>query len=129
MFDNLTKEIIFLSVVPVAVILLADLIAFIFLRSKENQKFRFNYFIKISIILAISFVLPLIIGYTLWVIVSFSAKKILYDNIMYIALLIFLSLCLFVLLIWIYLKSIKYMNSHNELEVEEENVQEETEEK
>ncbi len=119
MFDNLTREIIFLSVVPVAVILLADLIAFIVLRKKEKQKFRFNYFIKISIILAIGFVLPLIIGYTIWVIVSFSTKKILYDNILYVTLLIFLSLCLFVLLIWIYLKSIKYMDSHDELEVEE----------
>ena len=133
MFDNLTKEIILLSMVPVILIILIDLIVFIVARKKKNN-FRFNYFIKVSLIIAIAFVLPLIGGYTIWVISNFISRSILSKNIWYTGLLIFLWACLIVLLLWVYLKSLREFNERNsnydDLEeriekskLEEENVQ------
>ena len=133
MFDNLTKEIILLSMVPVILIILIDLIVFIVARKKKNN-FRFNYFIKVSLIIAIAFVLPLIGGYTIWVISNFVSRSILSKNIWYTGLLIFLWACLIVLLLWVYLKSLREFNERNsnydDLEeriekskLEEENVQ------
>lgn len=133
MFDNLTKEIILLSMVPVILIILIDLIVFIVTRKKKNN-FRFNYFIKVSLIIAIAFVLPLIGGYTIWVISNFISRSILSKNIWYTGLLIFLWACLIVLLLWVYLKSLREFNERNsnydDLEeriekskLEEENVQ------
>ncbi len=106
MFDNLTKEIIYLSVIPVILIILVDIIVFIMKRRKEDH-FKFNYFIKVSLIIAIAIVLPLIGGYDIWLILSYLERGILENNIGYVALIIFLWIALLILLIWIYLKTVK----------------------
>ena len=122
MFSNLTKEIILYSVIPVIVIILIDLIALLVMQKKE-KKYRFNYFIKVSLIVANAIVLPLIGGYDIWIIESYLKKGIIESNIWYIALIIFLWICLFVLLIWVYLKSIREIKEDEqdkkELEKEE----------
>ncbi len=112
MFDNLTKEIILLSVIPVAIILIVDFIALI-LKRKDNEKFKYNYFIKVSLIIAIAFVLPLIGGYDIWLIISYKERDILTENIWYIGLIIFLWLMLLILLIWTYLKTMKEIKEDN----------------
>ncbi len=117
MFNNLTKEIIALAVIPVIVILIVDLIFVLVFRNK-NESFRYNYLIKISLIIAIAIVLPLITGYTIWVIESFTNRGILMDNMWYIILIIFLTLALLVLLIWIYLKSLRNL-IYEEIDEEE----------
>ena len=104
MFTNLTKEIITLAVIPVILILIIDLI-FVLLFQRKKDVFRYNYAIKISLIVAISIVLPLITGYSIWVIESFSNRGILMENLWYVGLIVFLSLSLLALLNWIYLKS------------------------
>ena len=93
MFDNLTKEIIYLSLIPVVIILLIDLIAFLF-KKKKDDNFKFNYFIKVSLIIANAIVLPLIGGYTIWVILSYIKRGILLKNIWYVALIVFLWMIL-----------------------------------
>ena len=104
MFNNLTEEIIYLSMVPVIVIVLIDVIAFIIMR-KKDKSFRFNYLIKISLLIADAFVLPLIGGYTIWIISRYADEGTVVNNFLYIALLIFLWVVLLTLFIWIYLKT------------------------
>ena len=105
-FENLTKEIVYLCFIPFIIIVLVDILAFIIMR-KKDKKFRFNYFIKVSIIIAIGFVLPLIAGYTAWVIKSFSERNIISSNLWYIILLVVLSIVLFGILIAVYRLSLK----------------------
>lgn len=108
MFSNLTKEIILYSMIPVIVIVLIDLLLLLLKKKKtEVQKFKFNYLIEVSLILAVSLVLPLITGYTIWVIESFWKRNILFNNYLYVLLIIFLSLCLLTLIIWTYLKLLR----------------------
>ena len=121
MFENLTKEIVYLCFIPFICIVVVDILAFIIMR-KKDKKFRFNYFMKVSIIIAIGFVLPLIAGYTAWVIKSFSERNIISSNLWYIILLIVLTVILFVLLIIVYrltLKDIKDDKLENKLDEED----------
>lgn len=118
MFNDLTKEIIYLSMIPVAIIVLIDLIAFFVMRKKEKS-FRFNYLIKISLMIANSFVLPLIGGYSLWIILKYVNEGVLINNMMYVSLLIFLWIVLLTLFIWIYMKTNKELNEDRETTVEE----------
>ena len=121
MFENLTREIILFSVIPVVLIILVDLIAFLIIR-KKKEHIRFNYFLKISMIIANAFVLPLIGGYTIWVIQGFINRNILGNNLWYAALLIFLWIALFILLLWVYWKTIRelrYDDENKELEDKE----------
>lgn len=104
MFKNLPTEVLLFSMLPVIIIIFADLIAFLVTLKKEKG-FQFNYFIKISLLVANAFVLPLIGGYTIWIFTKYIDEGILLDNILYVSLLVFLWLCLFVLLIWVYMKS------------------------
>jgi len=104
MFDNLTTEIILLAVVPVVIIGIIDLIAF-FIIKRTYRNYRFNYFFKLSSIIAISFVLPLIAGYTIWVFTAFQKRSLLGSNLLYLLLIIFLWIFLFVLLIVLYKKT------------------------
>ena len=82
MFKNLTTEIIILSVVPVVIIGIIDLVAFLIMK-KKYRNYRFNYFFKLSSIIAISFVLPLIAGYTIWVVEKFNINLLLMDITIY----------------------------------------------
>ena len=120
MFDNLPNEVIYFSMIPVVLIVLVDLIALLVMLKKEKG-FRFNYFIKISLLVANAFVLPLIGGYAIWVITKFNREGTLTNNLLYVSLLIFLWLALFVLLIWVYMKTRKELNEDGQLEDMEEN--------
>ena len=113
MFDNLPKEIIWFSMIPVVLILIIDLIFFLLIRKKDRE-FRFNYLVKISLLVANSFVLPLIGGYTIWIILKFVNEKVLTDNILYVALLIFLWIILLTLFIWIYMKTRRELKEDEE---------------
>ena len=104
MFENLTKEIILLSLVPVVIIGIANLVAF-FVIKRKYRNYRFNYFFKLSSIIAMSFVLPLIAGYTVWVFKIFSQKGIIGSNIPYLILIVFLWVFLFLLLAFLYKKT------------------------
>ena len=106
MFNNLPKYIIYYSMIPVCIIVLIDLILFFVVSKKKDNNFKFGYLIKFSMMIAITFVLPLICGYTWWIIESFLRREILFDNFAYIVLLIFLSLSLLTLIIWIFLRAL-----------------------
>lgn len=118
MFNNLTEEIIYLSMVPVIVIILIDIIAFFIMR-KKDKGFRFNYLIKISLLIANAFVLPLIGGYTIWIILRYQDEGTLINHFLYIALLIFLWIVLLTLFIWIYMKTNRELKE-DEKEIKEE---------
>lgn len=109
MFNNIPKEIIWLSMFPVVLILLIDLISLLIMR-KKDKNFKFNYLIKISLLIANAFVLPLIGGYTIWIILKFINDGTLANNILYTALLIFLWIILLVLFIWVYMKARRELN-------------------
>ena len=111
MFSNLTKEIICYAVIPTVVIALIGIILFLIARGKEIKGFKIDYIVKITLMLSIGFMLALIVGYTAWVIDSFWAKDMFFDNILYIALIIFLSLSMLTLIIWIFLKLLRSANS------------------
>ena len=113
MFSNLPMEIIYYSAIPVGVIVIIDFLMLIFLR-KKNRPFRLHYLIEISLIIMIGLVLPVIIGYTVWIINTFLSHEILENNILYVALLIFLCLIMFILLIWVYLKALKNLSINDE---------------
>ena len=109
MFNNIPKEIIWLSMFPVVLILLIDLISLLLMR-KKDKNFKFNYLIKISLLIANAFVLPLIGGYTILIILKFINDGTLANNILYTALLIFLWIILLVLFIWVYMKARRELN-------------------
>ena len=115
MFENLTTEIILLSLVPVVIIGIIDLVAFLIMK-KKYRNYRFNYFFKLSSIIAISFVLPLIAGYTIWVVEKFIDKGIVGSNILYLILIFFLWILLFILLIALYRKTIKNANEDEKID-------------
>lgn len=103
----LTKEIIWYSFVPDLIALLLMIIAFFIWKKKEKYRtVNFNFFIKLMITIMICATLPLITGYTFWVIEMFINKGVLLEHIMYVILIIFLSLGLLALLIWVYLKTL-----------------------
>ena len=115
MLDNLTREIVLYSLVPVVIIVIIDFIAYFVMRKKEeNERFSFNYFIKVSLIIAISFVISLIGGYDIWLIGNYIRRGILSNNIWYVALIVFLWVALLTLLIWLYLKSLKEFKEEQE---------------
>ncbi len=130
MFKNLPKEIIFYSMIPFILIVLLDVILFFTIHKKEKdnetreedikKNFNYHYLMKLSMMVAIAFVLPLICGYTWWVIESFLRREIFFDNFAYIVLIIFLSLCLLTLIIWIFLKALDLTkNSEEEEQISE----------
>lgn len=106
MFGSITTEILLLSLLPVIIIGIIDLIALLVLK-KKYRNYRFNYFFELTTIFAIGLVLPLIVGYTIWIIKTFSERGIVSSNIWYVVLLIFLSLFLFVMLIILFCKTLK----------------------
>ena len=124
MFKNLPKEIIWYSMLPFILIVLFDVILFITIRKKESgtreedikKNFNYHYLMKLSMMIGIGFVLPLICGYTWWVIESFLAREIFFDNFAYVVLIIFLCVCLLTLIIWIYLKALDLTKNNEEKE-------------
>lgn len=98
MFSNLTKEIIYYSLVPVCLIVVIVLLLILF-RKKENNEYKYNYLIKVFLLLIIGLVLPLITGYTIWVYEKFASNNSLTSNILYMVLLGALIVALIILLL------------------------------
>ena len=108
MLGNLTREIIYYSVIPVLIVLIIDLFLLLFKKKTAVGTFNFSTLIKISLIVMIAFVLPLITGYMAWSVELFVSKGILLDKILFVILLLVLTITLFVLMIWTYVKSLHY---------------------
>ena len=100
MFDNLTMEIFYYSLIPVAILAIVALLILVFGRKKENN-YKYNYFIKILLILIIGLVLPLIIGYTAWIIKRYYLSNSLLPNIGFIVILVLLIIALIILFTYI----------------------------
>lgn len=110
MLDNLTKEIFYYSVIPVAIIAVIVLILLFVGKKKEDNYYKYNYTIKTLLLVIIGLVLPLITGYTIWIFERFLNKNTLSSNILYIVLLMFLIIALIGLLITICYKMHKSIN-------------------
>ena len=106
MFDNLTTEMLYYSVIPVVVIALITLFVLIFARKKENN-YKYSYLIKIFLIIMDSLVLPLILGYTIWLIVRYLNKGILLSNIVLIIIFSLLIIALITLMVIVFRKLYK----------------------
>lgn len=129
MFRNLPKEIIFYSMIPFILIVIFDVILFFTIHKKEKdnetreedikKNFNYHYLMKLSMMVAIGFVLPLICGYTWWVIESFLRREIFFDNFAYIVLIIFLCVSLLTLIIWIFLKALDLTKNSEEEQISE----------
>ena len=98
MFNNLTKEIMIYSLVPAFLIAIVVLLLII-CKKKENKTYKFNYIVKVLLMVIIGLVLPLIAGYTIWIYEKFTSKDILSSNILYMILLCFLVIALVILFI------------------------------
>ena len=107
MFNNLTKEIFIYSVIPAVAIALLVLIILILGKKKENIYYKYNYVVKTLLLLIIGLVLPLIMGYTIWVMERFINKNLVSSNILYIVILVILIISLIALLIMICRKLLK----------------------
>ena len=99
MFDNLTMEIIYYSLVPVVVIAIVGLFLLILYKKSEKNKNKYSYGIKISLVSIISLVLPLIIGYTIWLVKRYVNKGTIFSNIGFVIVLVLLIIALIVLLV------------------------------
>lgn len=98
MFDNLTKEIIYYSLIPVTILFISALV-FLIIKKRENNSYKFNYLIKIILMLIDSAVLALIIGYSTWATARFIKMGTLASNIIYVLIFIVLIVALTVLLV------------------------------
>ena len=112
---SLTKEIVYYSLIPALVAFIFIIIAYFLCLKKENRNSNYyNYFVKMMIAVMICATLPLITGYTFWVIEMFSNHNVLLENISYVILIVFLSLFLLTLLVWVYLKTLYLAGLINE---------------
>ena len=103
MFSNLTKEIIYYSLIPVAILTLICLVLLI-IRKKENNAFKYNYIIKILLMLIDGIVLSLIIGYSVWATARFIRNGTLSANIIYVIIFVVLIFALAILLLFTCMK-------------------------
>ena len=113
MFDNLTKEIIYYSLIPVIILALICLVL-LFARKKNDNYYKYNYLIKIILMLIDGMVLSLIVGYAVWAVERFIRNGTFFSNIIYVIIFILLILALTVLLILTCRKLYKNLNSNKE---------------
>ena len=98
MFDNLTKEIIYYSLIPATVLALITLL-FLIIKKKKKLYYKYNYIIKTLILLIDGIVLSIIIGYSVWATARFINNNSLSSNVIYV--LIFLLLIISLISIFI----------------------------
>lgn len=118
MFNNLTKEIIVYSLIPVVILALINLVIFILSKLAKRKFYRYNYLIKTGLLLIIGLVLPLITGYGLWIYNHFNTSGTLSSNVGYMILLCVLVIMLIVLLLTISIKLYKSFNDNQKEETE-----------
>lgn len=98
MFDNLTKEIIYYSFIPVILLAIIGLVLLV-VKKKEDNKYKYNYVIKIILMLIDGLVLSLLIGYAVWATERFIRNGTVSSNVIYILLFVVLIIALIVLLV------------------------------
>lgn len=98
MFDNLTKEIIYYSLIPVIILALTGLVL-ILMKKKNENKHQFGYVIKVILMLIDSMVLSLLVGYSVWATARFIRNGTLFSNIVYVIIFMLLIAALIVLLV------------------------------
>ena len=118
MFDNLTKEIIYYSLIPVVVLFMIALILLI-IKKKENNSYKFNYLIKIILMIVDRAVLAWIIGYSTWATGRFIKMGTLSSNIIYVLIFVVLIIALTVLLAITCMKLYNNLNNRNIYEYDE----------
>ena len=99
MFSNLTKEIIFYSLIPAFIVALISLLLIFVSKKKKKDEYKYNYIIKVLIIVIVGLVLPLITGYSAWVYERLAKLNTLSTGILYLVLLACLIIALISLLI------------------------------
>ena len=119
MFNNLTKEIFIYSLIPALIIALISLLLIFISKKKGENIYKYNYIIKVFIIIIVGLVFPLITGYSIWVYERMSNLNTVSSNILYLILLAFLIISLLVLLIVTCVKLFQSLKS-DELEIKEE---------
>ena len=99
MFDNLTKEIFYYSLIPVAIIALIIIILIIVGKKKSDNYYKYNYSIKVLLSILLSFIVSIMIGYTVWVYQRVINLGIVQGNILYMIVLAVITVALFLSLI------------------------------
>lgn len=113
MFDNLTKEIIYYSLIPVAILAIFAFIL-LFIKKKSDSYYKYNYIIKTILLLIDGIVLSLLIGYSVWATMRFINNNTLSNNIIYVILFAVLIVALILLLITTCVKLYKsFSNPYN----------------
>ena len=107
MLNNISKEIFYYSFIPVFVLAIIISILLIIGKKKSDNYYKYNYTIKISISLLISFILSLMIGYTVWVLLRLIELETLSQNILLVAVLFVIDLSLLLSLIIMFVKLYK----------------------
>ena len=118
MFDNLTKEIFYYSVIPVAIIAVIIVLLIIIGKKKDNNYYKFNYSIKVLLSILLAFILSIMIGYTVWVYERIINLRTLGSNILYMIALGVIVVSLLLSLVIICVKLNKSFNSNSEQEKE-----------
>ncbi len=118
MFSNLTKEIFYYSVIPVAVMALIIIILLLIGKKKNNNYYKYNYSIKVVLSILIAFILSIMAGYTIWFYERAKGLGTLANNILYLLVLLvivialLLSLCIMTYKLY---KSYSYKDEKKEL--------------
>ena len=119
MFDNLTKEIIYYSLIPVAILAFVALILLV-IRKRSDSYYKYNYVIKTILLLIDGLVLSLLIGYSVWATMRFINNNTLSANLLYVIIFVVLNIALATLLIITCVKLYKSFNNPYDSWYEEE---------
>ena len=117
MFNNLTKEIIYYSLIPVMVLVLINLILII-INKRDDNSYKFNYLIKINLMIIDGMVLSLLIGYSVWITLRFIRNGTLVSNMLYVLLFVILIVALVILLLFTCNRLYTNLNGEDEYEKE-----------
>ncbi len=99
MFNNLTKEVILYSLIPAFIVALISLVLIIISKKNSKNFYKYDYIIKVLIIIIVGLVLPVITGYSVWVYERLSSLNTISSSILYLVLLASLIIALVSLLI------------------------------
>ena len=97
MFNNLTKEIVYYSLIPVVILAIIALVL-LFIKKKNNDKYKFNYLIKVILMLIDGMVLSLLVGYSIWATERYIRNGTVSSNIIYVIIFVVLIAILVFLL-------------------------------
>ncbi len=116
MLNNISKEIFYYSFIPFTVVALIIIVLLIVGKKKNDNYFKYNYFIKVLLSILITIILTIMIGYTVWVIERVINMEAVTQNILYLSLLGVIVISLFLSLIIILVKLYKSYESKKEPE-------------